>query len=133
MKRRKVLQLHLSTALVLMVLAGGLVWLNVRSRPVRLPEALDEMIKDSPVEEVKYFTQLKIRGWPCNFQVFNMAPEFQDKLSEAVEASEGIIQVEATGVDREQLVKNILVALAILGMVGAGFEWWVRRRGNANG
>lgn len=53
---RKRFQVHLSTAIILMFAAGGMIWANVTVRTyVQAPPVNDPSYK----REVKYF------GWPC--------------------------------------------------------------------
>ncbi len=112
MTKRKLLQLHLSTCLVLMVLAGGLVWVNVRKVLTEEHEEFKNNI--SPMAVLA-------RGWPWTFQSYwgpvirtNEGGEFQ------YDSSNG-------GLNEWSLSFNILTALTILGAVGTGFEWCIRK------
>ncbi|MEI6236505.1 MAG: hypothetical protein WCT04_25900 [Planctomycetota bacterium] len=58
-------QIHLSTAIVLMFVAGGLIWANVREKPSVIVE--NEM-PSSPLRKKRKYTYISYfncRGWPC--------------------------------------------------------------------
>jgi len=120
--KRKLFQIHLSTALVLMFVAGGLVWLNVRKVKMDYEEQVNSgafaTLLDNPVDT-------HIRGWPWKYQTYwevfawLNTPEWQE--------------CDMTGVvtDEWHLAYNILVALAILAVIGVVVEWAVRKKGKA--
>jgi len=112
---RKLLQLHLSTALVLMVLAAGLLLLNVRETETTsyrkyLAEGLYRGWMRKP-----HYGQTHGRGWPYHFENYNYWDD---------------IRILSGRSNWEFMVINILVALALLAVAGVGVEWVVRRRGN---
>ncbi len=83
MKPRKLFQLHLSTALVLMVLAGALVWLNVRKVLTEEHEELKNNI--SPLAVLA-------RGWPWTFQNY-WGPVFGQFRTVIISANQGTWKV----------------------------------------
>lgn len=99
-KRRAWFQLHLSTCVVLMVVAGALVWANTRPLPHWLP------LRDASA-----------RGWPLEF----MTPVL-DQTSSGAWA--GIIQGWSIG----NLLGDLGVAFAILTLTAVSCEFAIRRR-----
>lgn len=96
---RRRFQVHLSTALVMMVVAGGIVWAN--TRPVHF------MNDDFPKRDTIAY------GWPCD--ALRFLPIGKDLTWILNEVHPGL------GVD-------VLVALGILFAVWFVCEWWIRRR-----
>jgi hypothetical protein len=92
-------QLHLSTLLALMLLAGVLVWLNVPMRPVALPHRL----RPDPFNLA--------RGWPMTFQWSYDGPEGD----------------HSRGFDYQHASLDVTVCLLLLAVAGAGIEWVTRR------
>lgn len=113
-KKRRWIQVHLSTALLLMFGAGGFVWLNVRKMPTG---------QQNPEEVYD-------RGWPWVFQSHFIWLRPATPKDFAMGGSKLKQEPIDRGVrwDRWHLVFNILVALGILAVVGVGREWGVRRR-----
>jgi len=126
---RKLFQLHLSTALVLMFVAAGLVWLNVREVKTGNYEKpwTYVPVSMSLLSNAKVLTHA--RGWPWYFQSYWYESwVYPEIYGSAPEWKEGSI-VEW---DRWHLAFNILVALALLAGVGVAVEWVVRRRSSVN-
>ena len=98
-KKRRWFQIHLSTAVVLMITAGVLMWANLREQRGGT--------KCRPHEWGFYY------GWPISL--------FESLGSD--------ITCESDHTERQvQMVVNILVSFAILAAVGFTCEWWARRR-----
>lgn len=102
--RRRWFQIHLSTAVVLMVCAGGLLWLNFRALPTNDP-AFKEMFFE--LEGSPWF----MRGWPWvwedwSFPIFGAGPRYY----------------------WGHLVLDVGVAFLILTSVAAFMEFLIRRR-----
>ncbi len=99
-KRRR-FQLHLSTAIVLMFAAGGIVWANVSMRKAPWPER-------------RFFEHLY--GWPYD-ALYSTPYSFNDE--DAGPPTHWI----ASGI-----IINALVAALILNVVWYVCEWWIARR-----
>ncbi len=135
MSKRKLLQLHLSTALVLMVLAGGLFFLNVREVETHGHEEADAPYGLTN-EYLKSEWTKKSRGWPLYFYFRWSLRNFTGEMAYPQFPSGFYLKTDRNGIvlqKNRHLVYNILIALAILSVVGAGFEWWVRRREKQRG
>lgn len=100
------LQLHLSTCIVLMFVAGGLIWANV-------PQKRDVPLQVKTESElIAYFAQ----GWPYSFRIL----EFVNP-----DVTEGYYD---TRLEYAPLARNICIALAILAATAILCEWLLRRR-----
>jgi hypothetical protein len=96
-------QLHLSTLLALMLLAGGLVWLNVREQTVVITDALI-----SEGRPARTFTrEIRLRGWPSTFE--SSSRESHDWNCSA-------------------LVLDVALCLLLLALAGAVVEWATKLR-----
>ena len=127
---------HLSTAIVLMFAAGGLIWANVNERrvserghawyPIGMPMHGDEM------SESEFFTSHESNrywhgnrgfeyGWP-----FNAAR----RMREVVIKRDGgaFISKPPESWHRGAIVENVLVAAGILIAIWLVCEWGIRRR-----
>jgi hypothetical protein len=91
------LQLHLSTVLIVSLLAAGLLWLNVRTavRHFELNDALDEYCHDE-----------HYRGWPWYYCE---------------------IDVGQASFNWPILAWNIAICLALLAVAATTIEWATRR------
>jgi len=107
---RKPFQIHLSTALVLMFVPAGLVWLNVRKVKTDIYE---EFPKEIEIEIRYFFSPMPThgRGWPWHFQVYWNWFDVE-KLNWTLSK---VDLKESSSVDWDQshLFLNILVALAM--------------------
>jgi hypothetical protein len=122
-RRSKRFQMHLSTAMVLMFTAGGLLWANMnerngfeveeaRFRPLYLVD-LDEV---SPLE-----LHYNVYGWP--FTAMRYGYIRPDGRSVKVEGSHYRPVYSKAAID-------LAVAMVILFVVWYVSEWWIRRRAN---
>jgi hypothetical protein len=103
------LQLHLSTLLIVTVLAAGLVWLNVRERLSGIRDLTESIVafyaegRTEPVE-------CPGRGWPMIFQYWYINGSSLDPARDPV-----------------VLAYNIVICLALLAVAAAAIEWATRR------
>jgi hypothetical protein len=111
------LQLHLSTLLIVMLLAAVLVWLNVRERksgvrywiggPTHGPGAIVE--------------ESRARGWPMSYaEWFDVPPPGPNEIS-----------LDDFFFPHERLhmaAVNLVLCLAILAVAAAAIEWVTRRK-----
>jgi hypothetical protein len=97
-------QIHLSTAIVVMFVAGELLWLNIR----KLPDVY-------PLTESFHY---RIHGWPfvTNYWLLTLDSE------------EATLQPPNGYWDWPHLVVNFFCALIILALVAFVCEWWIRHR-----
>ena len=111
-KKRAWFQIHLSTAVVLIVVAGVLVWINVSPRIV----PPDPMPKEVLALGISFTPQSKFSeyGWPFTSYCLH---EFADGTD-----------FGEWGLGK--LILNCLNSLTILTAVAVGCEGWVRRRGS---
>ena len=125
-KKRNWFQVHLSTTCVLMLVAAGLVWLNV-------PMVKGAELKH-PVDRGTYvhyeIWEMHGRGWPWDFQTSWEQVDTLSSLELVVKGRPPWHLESATYWYRWYLVYNILVALGILTGVGVAVEWvvWIRER-----
>jgi len=99
---RRFWQLHLSTALLLMLFSGGFLWLNL------VPVERDEMLDDQTVLTME-------RGFPMRFQ------------QRVVQAGQ---LREAFGT--AALVFNVAVGIVALVWIAVVCEWMIRRKSASN-
>lgn len=102
--RRKWLQVHLSTAVVLMFAAGGMMWLNVTGHKTLKPDLWLE----------NYFVEITDFGFPLVAKSHYSRPEIY-------------FVRESDYWNEKEVVIDALFALAILFAVWFICEWWIRR------
>jgi len=101
---RRRLQMHLSTAVLMMVAAGGLIWANTRNK------------ERAPFNMSQYWY-----GWPYG-AISSHEHVWYVNSADSYKVGAGyFIYVFAICVD-------VVVALAILFAVWYVSEWWIRRR-----
>jgi hypothetical protein len=133
-KNRRFWQLHLSTAVLLMLASGPIVWLNTSSR-----FAIERKYEDY----CRYSTGWRARGWPfsafreririipknqpSNWQIFDF--EAIKKLS-YYEDNEMFVMVFTVqpSIMGINAVLDVLVAILILLPIASLLEWLIRRR-----
>jgi hypothetical protein len=112
-KRRRFLQVHLSTLVVLMFVVGGLVWANVHRRNV------------SAVHECGTECAYLVYGWPSQMIVVNL---------QSYHTFEGLESWFNGGIPARfywryaEAVLNIAVGACITVAIGISSEWFIRRR-----
>jgi len=110
---RKRFQIHLSTAIVMMFAAGGLIWANA------VPEATrsNGVLPSSYVQGMAYSNyEFRCYGWPWVAVVWTQ------------ERAGNIVTWQGADVfNRKELAADILVALAILVSLTTLCEWRIRR------
>ncbi len=127
-------QLHLSTAMVLMVLAGGLVWLNLRSRPLFSPKEIRKArwVRDTGEEvspkEAERLLHFQMRGWPWHFHMQHRDAEMPFSLGELSKNDEKLIHLGKSGLALDRLFLNGLVSVAILLAAALTCEARIRNR-----
>ena len=109
---RKRFQIHLSTAIVMMFVAGALIWANVTERSQVL----------ILVPDGKEF------GWP--FPAIRINPEIRENNS--VFAGE-LVRPRQTIVNKLEIIKDVLTALVFLEIAHFLCEWLIRRRAARKG
>jgi hypothetical protein len=103
-KKRPWLQFHLSTAIIMMFVAAGLLWVNMHAVPQR---------RDTGGGYMQHF------GWPMT-----MASQERYYTLDAVGLVNGRLNIG--GLD--SIVVNAIVALFILVATAVVCEWFIRRR-----
>jgi hypothetical protein len=98
------LQIRLSTAVVLMLTAGVLLWANVHHQWYSTGKSI---IKADEFQFAGFF-----RGWPFIMQA---EPEFLESA-------------ESVPLQPQWLALNALVSIAILAVVAFAFEYFIHRR-----
>ncbi|HLX59649.1 MAG TPA: hypothetical protein VKX17_00065 [Planctomycetota bacterium] len=116
--RRWRFQIHLSTAIVLMFVAGGLIWANVT---VTESNYTSEGFKEGRWNKAEVYDRMY--GWPDQF--------WQETLERG--ANGEYVPVVPVRYRRRIIVRNALVALAILFVVWFLCEWLIRRRAARKG
>ena len=118
-KKRSWFQVHLSTAVVLMITAGVLMLANLR--PPKIVD-YDQFLTLSfyssgwPFRELNTFEQ---KGSPNLRELLEIEDLRQELLS---------LRNTSRFSSLPTMLANVAVALAILTAVAMGCEWWVRRR-----
>jgi len=100
-RKRPWLQYHLSTAVVLMFVAGGLLWLNMRPLPLRAVEM-----------------KIPLHGWPLmtRYAVITLSNE------------EAAMMPDGGYWNWQNCALNALCAVVILLAVAVFLEWRIRRK-----
>jgi hypothetical protein len=119
-KKRPLFQYHLSTAVVLMFVAAGLLWLNMRRDTVR------ERVRWGECGPQSY-----AYGWPFEAYCYATPPRlttpegdlFPGRVAPRSPPLQSVVVWHRVG-----LLGDILVALAIVIAVGVFCEWLIRRR-----
>src|SRR5262245_60601360 len=117
---RKRFQIHLSTAVVMMIAAGGLMWVNVRERSCVTGYYFDSSAFSIPYTHYS-------RGWP------GIIVGHRDELT--YESDDGKIRtIHALKEFKIQgLLLNLMIACLILYFVWFVCEWWIRWRAARKG
>ncbi|HLX62574.1 MAG TPA: hypothetical protein VKX17_14955 [Planctomycetota bacterium] len=135
--RPKRFQFHLSTAIVLMFVAGGLIWANANGRRV---DGQGVAFKNDPLEwhdditESEFFAQQRFQEWYGDRRVERGWPINAMQTGEQVYIDrdgrrEKMVPIALPSVWRTALIiANALIALAILFAVWFLCEWVIRRR-----
>jgi hypothetical protein len=107
--KRRWFQIHLSTAIVMMFVAGGLLWINLK-------EPSDEPVFEKDVNYV-----IHGRGWPLpTCRIVVVAGESPRKA---------FLSAQRHGNEHESiLLIDAAIALTIVWMTGMGLESIIRRR-----
>src|SRR5579862_22503 len=119
-------QIHLSTAIVLMFVAGALIWANVNEREYVFETDDAEFYR---VGDVIYWFEIQHaeHGWP--FYAVQRRIKFPAlKNDKTVDRGEVVPSIWRTG----PIIYNALIALAILDAVWFLCEWQIRRRAARN-
>jgi len=142
--RRWRFQVHLSTAVLMMFVSGGVIWANVRPRPA---EALGEIIhafsfKAYPKGTKSEFFQSEGNGiwagsadnnygWPLN-ALFETTPLSLRRDGEIIrsEIGDGRTQYQYHA---WWILINVIIATVILFAAWFVFEWLIRRLAARNG
>jgi len=120
-KKRAGVQVHLSTAIVLMFVAGGLVWANVHQRIyVNHPVGFS-----TPRAESIIFGEYFAWGWPLDCKEIHYQWEGNGGIPNLVKT---VQLAQTTYWDLKLLIIDTIIALAILAAVGFALEWRVRRK-----
>ena len=107
-KRQKRFQIHLSTALVLMIAAGGLVWANLKLFTRTMPGGPGTGLNP----KTGLAQPFKIYGWPLNgIAMYPRTFDARDWIGFII-----------------SILINLAAALVILFAVWFVCEWWIRWR-----
>jgi len=141
MNKRSWFQIHLSTAIVLMFVAGVLVWANSRNE---LKESYFLTVTDwGNGRDIKFNKpRTQFIGWPLevrtlqyDFIYAGQLPENLDPRISNLPIKElpdpPVVKPHRAKWDMRSVLVNLVTALAILTAVAVGCEWRVRRRSRA--
>ena len=122
--RHRWLQIHLSTAIVLMFVAGGLTWANATKR------VYAEWSRTFPATSAKTY----IYGFPLWYFskcVVTLA-DGHEKVLIPDPYTDYVIDVPVVSLRYGPLTVDILFVLLVLGMFAVMLEWLIRRREDRN-
>ena len=113
------LQLHLSTCIVLMFVAGGIVGFNLLRSPRDFIVDYDvaEVLAGPPIAPIVKYKP--VYGWPFRFTA--------DKI-ELIDAGRFRLPITSPETNYLWLAADLATALAILAAVAFVCEWLIRRR-----
>jgi len=117
--KRSWFQIHLSTAVLLKMVAAFLLWLNIKSTDVRFD--LEPSVYKAPGFPVT--GRCIKRGWASTAYFSKTEWEHHPPTLDRY-----ISMRHREGIKNKGLTLNTTVAFAILTAVVVGCEWWVRRR-----
>src|SRR5258707_698454 len=103
--RRKRFQIHLSTAVVMMFVAGGLIWANLRER--RIPDVPDA---------IDFDYTYTVHGWP--FPVVRKYP-----INPRDDPEINRMMLERRTIFYESIILNFLFSAGIVAAVWFSCEW----------
>jgi hypothetical protein len=66
---RKRFQIHLSTAIVMMFVAGGIIWINAKPKEYQLIYSMTDGVYNTPDKDGAYMTSNRYFGWPFTFVI----------------------------------------------------------------
>lgn len=124
-QKRKLLQIHLSTLLALMFVAGGMLWINVRARQGGKLITLDgneaRLIVSWELRgrNGEFPDAYSLRGWPYGFYEWYESPFFDDFTNRTT--LKPVIYWKL-------LLADVAFALIVLSFVALIFEYAIRRR-----
>jgi hypothetical protein len=112
---RKRFQIHLSTAIVMMFVAGALIWANTKWIIIKVGESLVDRTQITPWLEVEGYNTVTLYGWPL--------PAYAK-----VYWVGGIGSYENSKIGYTYV--TIDVVIAVIGLTAVWFlcEWLIRRR-----
>ena len=122
---RRWFRFQLSTALLLVFVAGGMLGVNVVSRQDRayFPLALDS--EEAAQNSTQDFGHYRVRGWPFQFW------EGYDGTSLVVMAEQFVTDTRFEPLERTDygpLTADIFITLLIAAVVVVPFEYWMRQK-----
>ena len=119
--RRGWFQIHLSTAIVLMFVAGGMIWVNCLNREVNT----DMLYHVAPDGTIINSSPRHVYGWPFGiYEDYNINGEHVKRGLKGPFVTSDIL----TDWNLWAAVFNISSALPVLGVVAFLCEWLIRRR-----
>jgi hypothetical protein len=126
------LQIHLSTAIVVTIAAGGILGLNMKP-PAEDRVSLimhDDMVN---LKSLAFCKKDRSFGWPCTVMSQSIvADDPHYKLIESYKhRAEEILRVSDTAAGKwnwPSVVFDVLIAVGLLAVVAFACEWYVRRR-----
>ena len=114
-KKRRWFQIHLSTAVVLMITSGVLLWANLTTEPeVEMWSVSRNM--------TNWHTIIRGRGWPIRRARIFPSNKFPKDVLRRFKQNEW---------EFDAIALNGLIALTILAALGVTLEWMIRRRERA--
>ena len=131
-KRRPWLQVHLSTCVILMFVAGALLWANATERThttLWLPGQCQITSQEIALaRNSEYFAYIEHtwteQGWPWNLRTERQVATHQFKWGDEFPRHRYAYPIW----DLESIPLDALVALGILAAVAVACEAWIRRR-----
>ena len=115
--RRPWFQIHLSTAIVLMFVAGGLLWANLNAHPKSYVSGYE--ISEDSYDPV--ITKIWIRGWPFPCFTFKTSISTGNTIVLEIPTPQGHYIPWKVAAD-------ICIAFALLAASAFVCEWRIRRR-----
>jgi hypothetical protein len=123
--KRRWFHIHVSTAVMLMFVAGGLLWANLTPRTVYEDDSGMSILSERPFETAR--AAIESRGWPYEYYQNRTLKELNKlKLPRSWRGPSGEFWW------KDELLKNLGICICIVVGTATALEYLIRRRGASN-
>ena len=129
--KRRLFQLHLSTAVVLMFAGGGLIWTNILRHPLYQNDSVTIYAEGWPC---KFHTGMSVRDEPSNSPEQNNVANASAALKERYKSNDPAVVSafdEVAFIDKDRnanIAIDVIVGVLLLIPIAFACEFWIRRR-----